>query len=394
MVATRWLHTSQGIHTNAKLRSWNRDGWQFSINDTELLTIDYSNIVRFGRWEPPKKNQALWLSDGSWLSGDLEIKPSSIRVASDWFQPVEVPVEQIRGILNNPPASVNNWVRTKAWFEGKAGENDYLRLVDGRQVEGLLSLEPGGKQLSIRVGNRKLFFGLEEVDAVAFSPTLFSGKLNAAQRLLGLEDGSLLRVQQELLSSRKSELLLTTVGGLALTPFDAPEDFASEAVRYIVGQPTSTTRLDEVEAASYRHQPASRLTWSLGVKKDVVGRPLIKEAGIVHHGLAMHSESLATYRWNGEPGTFRVELRFAPVENGGSKTLGHVNLQVLMVKNGKLTTGFQQELSRADELGVVAHVDVTGAQLIVLTTRQGEDEQFGDHILWLDPRIDTAKPAS
>ena len=102
----------------------------------------------------------------------------------------------------------------------------------------------------------------------------------------------------------------------------------------------------------------------------------------------MHSESLASFRWDGTPGVFRAELRFAPTQNGGSRSLGNALCQVLVVKNGAISTQFEQDMRRPSSNSIAVSADVTDAQLIVLTVRQADGEQFGDHLMWLDPRVE------
>ena len=361
----------------------------FSVDNGERqLFLRQNQLVRYGSWQYPSSTQAIWLSDGSWLAGEISYESNAVVVTSDWFEPVRVPLNGIRGIVNNPPASIDSWVQRLRWFDGRTGGNDHVVLLDGKQLEGLLSWDTEKNQIAIQAAGRELAFNLDEFDALAFSPALFARSPTTGAHLLGLEDGTLLRLASEKVDWSEDQLSFQTQSGILLKTLDKPSDFAAEATTYIVQQPKGSMRLDEQEIVSYRHLSSNRLKWQLGVKADALGRPLIKQSSIVHHGVAMHSESLVSYRWGGDAGVFCAELRFAPVQNGGLRDLGNVVCQILVVRDGKLQTSFERELSRKESKGVAVQADVSGAQLIVLTTKQGKSQHFGDHILWLDPRVD------
>ena len=72
--ASRWLHTSEGFYRDAKPTDWTTEGWRFKVGSEESRSFDNAKLVRFGRWQHPKTSQVLWLSDGSWLAGDLQMK--------------------------------------------------------------------------------------------------------------------------------------------------------------------------------------------------------------------------------------------------------------------------------------------------------------------------------
>ena len=59
--------------------------------------------------------------------------------------------------------------------------------------------------------------------------------------------------------------------------------------------------------------------------------------------------------------------------------------------DGKLKKAAEVDLDRVSNPVATIEADVTGAKLIVLVSEENRLGQLGDHILWLDARLDRTR---
>lgn len=392
------LHTLSGIYLEAELSDWKDGKWSFRAhqpsgdptNSRETIQVTAGQeFVRWGRWKPPRSKQSVWLADGSWISGSLEVLQDGISISGDWFKSAVVPKSAVRACVLNPPAAIRSWVAVQSRLAEATGDEDQLWLMDGTRLSGILNNSQDPNQLVLAVGSKTATFDVEEVSVIVFSPTLRGTVGKPIGNLIGLRDGTLI-CASEIIPTKTGSVEITSQAGITFESFDSPTDFC-EAIDYLSNDHASCLPMGQLSVASYRHVAANTLTWQLGMDQDCLGRPLRYRDGIVHRGLAMHSESQAAFRWDGRSAKFLAELCFAPVQQGGKRNVGHARCQVLVARNGKLETAFDQLAIRSEVPEIPVEVDVTDAQLIVLTTRQAQFGQAGDHVQWLDARITLLK---
>jgi hypothetical protein len=174
---------------------------------------------------------------------------------------------------------------------------------------------------------------------------------------------------------------------IKLESLDHPTEFATP-VNYLAGMPAGLRFFSQMEPASYRHLPDSKLNWELGRNRDLAGRHLTTRGGIVANGLTMHSTSQVAYRWDGSPARLLAEVCFARPLTQGRESFAEVKCQVLVARSGQLQPLIDFRLSQSEQmLRKLVDLDVSGAQLIVLIAEAADFAQYGDHVQWLDVRL-------
>ena len=392
------LHTDRAIFRNvitARLAARNPDVWEFETDRGRR--IQPGQVLRWGSWEGVRKSQAVWLSDGSWLCGELRIQTNGkLLLTSKWFEPIQIELAQVRALILNPTASKAEWLELKAKLQSVSGDDDTIFLAGSQERAATLQgvLEIGGTdeelQFAIKTVGRRVDLEEERIRAIAFSPTLQPKLVDRQQNSLCLSDGSNL-----LIRSMKSgrNLSLTTKSGVLLKTIDSPQRFSRE-VRRIRKWNDNVAFLSDLKPAQYRHIPGgSTLSFDLGIDHDTFGNVLWNE-GEISKGIGMHSPSQVAYRWDGSAGKFLAEVVFAPTANGAAKDLGSVFCKLMIARGGKLEAVSSLRLNRSGlqyaSSGFI-EADVSEAQLIVLVTEAADLGQAGDHVLWLDARVARAK---
>lgn len=389
------LHLADKIFEVTKLTGIQGKQFEFSVA-TSLgnQTVTTQQVVRWGSWRGIVGSQAIWMSDGSWLSGQVQLSNrTQLRLQNKWLNLPELPFRSIRAVVYTPVASLADWIAMEQMLKSFKGENDVIWLRDRKQLTGIIeldSLTEDAKELSIKVADQKVSVPLEEIAAFAFSPSLFS-EVGAEPALqIGIDDGSLLKAISFDSAEGKANFVLPSLAKVA--SLDDTSEFA-RAVTLIEHSPIAKMqRLDQLKPASYRHISDSTLEFALGVNEDVYGKPLMlgsqRHAGIVFHGLALHGASQVAYRWDRSPAKLLAELHMADP----GLNLGNALCKVMLVRNGKLETVWEATISSGQasrRASIPFEIDINDAQLVVLVVEKGEQGQLGDHVLWLDARIAT-----
>lgn len=399
--AAQSLHTIDTIDLNAKFEGFEKEtGLLFSI-DGQKRKLDIDRIVRWGSWPGVRDQSAIWLSDGSWLCGTIEIHEDALTVTSDWWQIPRIPLAAVRGLILSPPATMTRWLEIQRQMAAVEGQSDVLWLTGGRKITGVIRWphKLSGNSidtLDIDTAGQVVPLPLDTVAAIAFSPTLL-GPLPAysSTTRLGLQDGSLLFCNHLSISTTKVTAMLES--SLELNSLDEAAVF-SESVVMIEGTAAGTISLGQLEPTSYRHLSDSTLTWELGRDKDIRGDLLHTPAGISFRGLACHSSSQVAYRWDGSAAQFLCEARLAAAAPYANQSLGSVNCQVLVARQAKLEKVHEFTLKRSGHTSngppqsAAIDVDLTDARLVVLVTEKSDYGQYGDQLLWLDARISPKRP--
>lgn len=394
------LHTADAIYASARLASLDPAGkWSFQLTELGEQAISSEEVVRWGSWPGIQDEQAVWMSDGSWLAGELRFdQPEMLTVDSDWLQSVQVALPNLRGLVWNPPASLPAWVKLQEQMLASQGSQDTLWLTNRRKISGVIRWLADGEQnrLEVDTAGRVISLAMDEVRAIVFSPTL-AGRLPAysAGFQVGLVDGSLLNVSA--MSPAAGTVTLQMHSSLQFTSLDPPRGFAQSVV-YLASMQHAADHLSQRRPASYRQLSDSTLTWPLGEDRSVFGLPLANPQGLLFRGLAMHSDSQAAYRWDGSAGRLLAEVQMAPPQPAAHSRLGSVRCQVMLARDGALESVSDFSLSRAtdaaDQQSKLLDVDVTGAKLIVLVVESSDYGQYADHVQWLDARIAAVESAA
>jgi hypothetical protein len=374
------------------------EGWIFIDRAEQQLQVP---PVRWGSWPGLTRRQAVWLSDGSWLAGELSIAPGPrVEVESDWFQVPPVDLAIVRGIVVNPPASLHEWLRLQSQMVAAEGRQDVIWLMNNQRVSGVIRWPEGGKrpldgqQLTLEgSNNQRVTIAWNDIQAIVLSPTLLGPVPASPAQSVGFVDGSLLHYDA-LKIGVWGTTTLQLPSGLELEGI-APKAEWLAAIRYLASRPGEVVFLSELEPASYRQASDNQLTWELGRDVDCYGKPLIirmeehAAPGIVPKGLAMHAPAQVAFRLEPTQRRFLAQATLALPDPQTTLRFGNVVCRVLVARNGKLEEVQQFSLSAtaADQPQQLVDVDLTGAQLLVLLVEKGEFGSLGDHVLWLDARV-------
>ncbi len=384
------LHTDTAILASSRLIELDEGlNWKFRTASGPI-TLTSQQVVHWGAWNGVTRNSAIWLSDGSWLVGDLQFTtPEAATVTSEWFQPVTIPIRSIRGLVRVAPASIAAWNRLQRQLEMTSGGRDAVWLSGGRQISGILRLESSTSEaitsLSIENAGQTIQVAWSDVQAIVFSPALLGAIPTLSNELvMGLVDGSRLNVRS--LSNATARAKLSLVCGIELLSLDVRVEF-SAGVNMLSNRSPRATFLADLEPANYRNISHTRIEWPLGKNRDLQGRPLMTVDGIMDRGLSMHSSSQAAYRWDGSPARLLAEVTLAKPPEVSDYDVGSVECQVVLARNGKLETVKSISISRSANAPQLLDIDLTGAQLFALVTEQGALGPYGDHLLWLEARI-------
>ena len=379
-----------------------RDRIQPGVTRVELTDkgcdfIDRSKVplvgevpLRWGAWCGVVSKPAVWLSDGTWLCGDLKYAKGQLWISGKWLEDVVVPLESVRAIVLQPFSSLDEFRRRFDRWSSLDGTDDRVWLRSGEQVAGVAEMVgTEGVLLRLKATGKTLEFESDEVAAVVFSPALLGLIQTPTEGWeIGMSDGSLIRAKSWRIKERRLEF--DGLSGDVFKSIDVAGRFSSE-VRYLrkFGL-KGITNATELRLAQYKAPPAgSLIEWKLGLDQDALGRSLVSNEGFVFRGIGMHSTSQAAFRWDGSAADFVAELAFVPSEARADRRLGDAVCKVLVAREGRLESLFERRLIRAnsDRSVSLVKVDVTGAQLIVLLVEKGEFGTLGDHVQWLDARV-------
>lgn len=386
------LHLTDRIVSNSKLVTVEGSNWGFQVpGKVENELIKLGSITRWGNWRGVIGKQAIWMSDGSWLAGEIQLDTKDqVQLQSRWLQLGSIPTKSIRAMLISPTASLADWINIQQTLLNYSGESDSIWLRDRKQIVGIIqaeSLVSSSNSVEILVANQPVAIPLEQISLIAFSPTLQGPIAYDPTEQIGLQDGTLMSCVS--ITSKDNRIQIVSQAGIKTQSLDFPDDFLS-SITYL-SHPTqqNVQRLDQLKPASFKHIADSTLEFSLGVNKDVYGQPLTsgsrRDSGIVFHGLAMHSSSQVAFRWDGSSAKLLAEVQLAANAPASTETI----CKVLLARDGQLATAKEFTLSKASEAESkqLLEIDIAKSQLIVLVVEKSTQSQFGDHVLWLDPRI-------
>lgn len=382
------LHLRDRIQVGVRGVELTVDGCEFV--DRSGAKVAGEDALRWGAWRGIVGKPAVWLSDGSWLCGDLKYADGRLLVSGKWLEDVVVPLENVRAIVLESFSSLQDFRSQFDRWIVLDGTEDRIWLRSGQQVSGVVEMVGSdGALLQLKTTGKTLEFGTDQVAAVVFSPALLGPlpKLNDSFEL-GVSDGSLIKAKSWMMDRGRWQAEIS--GGLSLSSIDMASRFSNE-IQYVrrLGI-EGVTKVSDLRLAQYKApSTGSLLKWKLGLDQDALGRSLLASEGLVFSGIGMHSTSQAAFRWDGSEADFVAELSFVPSDARSDRRLGDTVCKVLIARDGRLETLFEKRLIRSssEQSLSMVKVDVTNAQLIVLLVEQGEFGTLGDHVQWLDARV-------
>jgi NPCBM/NEW2 domain len=387
------LHLADRIVPQSRLSGLEGGVWKFQADPkSKSQELGSQTIVRWGSWRGIVDRSAVWLSDGSWLVGEIGwSERGKLTLQNRWLEVPSIPLQRLRGVILTPTASLQEWTELQQAIQSVTGEDDVVWLSDRGRLTGVVdwtSLE-NSTQLRIKSAGQEVTVPIEEVIAIASSPALFSSTPTASLQI-GLNEGSLLNVTE--ITSSEDNVEIALASDFKVQSLGSQTEFITAVNHLSYPQIANVQQLDQMKPASYRHVADNKLEFNLGVGRGVYGELLRigqrGNAGIVVHGLALHSRAQVAYLWDKSPGKFLAEVMLAP----SAGPTGNALCQVLVARGGNLQTATEFRVSsnsnpKQQSTSHLVDVDITDAQLVVLVVEKADHGQLGDHVQWLDARF-------
>jgi len=348
--------------------------WQLTFSTGQgPRVLAAAELVRWGTCAEAARGPVVVLADGGLLVADvLGSEKERLKLDSDLFGLVELPLGQLAGVVFDPPAQRHRLDLLLDRLARAAGESDRLLLSNGDELTGLVEAVEGDR---VRLGTNDGPVAVERsrIAAVVFNPLL--RREPARQGLgawVGLADGSRLLARGLLMDG--STVQITAVGG---------QTWKTAAKQLVALQPLGgrVVYLSDLKAADYHHEPFLNLSWpSYGIDRNVTGGLLRCSGRLYLKGISVHSFARLTYRLSEPYKRFEAELGIDDSTAGG----GSVRFEVRVDGRQKYVN---QRILRGDMPPVAIRVDLDGAQQLELIVDYADRADELDHADWLDARL-------
>lgn len=366
---------------------------RFSI-DGKATSFPFNTLCRFGVHPIPQRFPVAVLTDGSCLAiTSIERSKDQFILQTKTWENVSIPESLLRAVVVAPSGSSTDWFALYDRVCNASGRNDQLLLGTRGWTDGILQwpestgeiLTPDGSQ-KFRINSEDVDFPVKEIEAIVFSPILTPMSNLKLGGRIGWKDGSLLSCSQWRIAQPGDYVEVTLRCGAVLKSLDQPAAVAYEMVS-LTHRPKEVTFLSDLEASSYKHVDWLTSKWPLGKDRDLLGRRLLAKSGIIDKGLAMHATSQAAFRWDKSPARLTSSITLAQPAESGLAHPGQAVAKVMGLKGGKLEALYTSPLISSETPEQDFSLSLEGVELIVLIVDAGLGGTLGDHILWLDTRI-------
>jgi hypothetical protein len=362
-------------------------------------SISFGEICRFGAHPLPQRFPIAILVDGSCIAvTSIERNKDQFVLQTNTWENIHVPESLLRAIIVAPPASSESWYSLVDRVCNATGRNDQLLLGTRGWTEGILQwpetnaeiLQPDGSQ-KVRINNEEAILPVKDIEALVLSPILTPMSNLKSEGRIGWKDGTVLVCSQWRVAQPGDYFELTLRCGISLKSLDQPPLVVKSMIS-LSNRPQEIRFLSDIEAASYKHVDWLTSTWPLAKDRDLLGRRLMtvygsNDRGVVEKGLAMHATSQAAYRWDKSSARLLSSVVLASPAESGLSSPGQAIAKVMGLKGGKLEPLYTSPLINAQSPPQDISIPLEGVELIVLIVDAGPGGTLGDHVLWLDARI-------
>lgn len=398
-VSSRSLMLSDRTMSNAELLELMPDS-RFRMNlEGKSTSFSFGDVCRWGVHPIPRRFPMAILVDGSCIAiTSMERRSGGFVLKTNAWESIDVPESMLRAVIVAPTGSPEAWFELLDRVSNATGRNDQLLLGSRGWIDGILQwpdatsemLQPEGKQ-KLRINSEDVIFAVQEIEAMVFSPVLTPILGQRSSGRIGWKDGSVLACSQWRIVQPGDYVELTLRCGIILKSLDQPA-LVTQSIVSLSHFPPGTRFLSDMEAASYKHVDWLTTKWPLAKDRDLWGRRLMipyqaTELGVVEKGLAMHATSQAAYRWDKSAGQLLSSVSLAPSAEPGLPNRGQAIAKVMGLKNGALESLYASSLLTAESAPESFSISLEGIELIVLIVDAGPGGTLGDHVLWLDTRI-------
>ncbi|HAC91703.1 MAG TPA: hypothetical protein DCF63_13915, partial [Planctomycetaceae bacterium] len=227
------LHQADRIVPLALLDSWSQRGWKFRDNDGAVYEAQWP--VRWGVFRGVVGHQAVWLSDGSWIAGQISLSNDQhLEIRHDWLDVTTIPPTAVRAVLLQPAASLRDWLEWQVRFQQLQGDQDVVWLRNERQVAGVIQwsqLSSNAHSLTMTISDRTHEVPSDQIAAIGMSPALLEPILDDQKSLrMGLDAGTLLNVTD--VANAGQRLTFNSLALGKVTTKDSAQEFI-QAVNFL-----------------------------------------------------------------------------------------------------------------------------------------------------------------
>jgi hypothetical protein len=360
---------------------------------TRQIALD--NLVRWGSYRDSDHGVQALLSDGSLLVGDFQsLNQDQLQLYSDLFGDVTLRLEQIRGLMIQPPADALKRDLLLDRIGSASRGSDRLLLDNGDELRGVISGPPSGVEQAQQPDDEALWLTMPErppvaiplarVAALIFNPTLIEPARSRERAVrVGLRDGSLLSVTTP--SQAEGWVRLPLRCGLQLQ-CDVPS--ALEEITLLEPHSPRITYLSDMSPLGYKHIPFLDLGWEYRMDRSVLGGRLRSDGGVWFKGLGMHSTSRLAFDLDDEAQRFEAEL--ALDDQAGRR--GSVIYRVFVDRDGKWQAAYESPIVRGGQRPLPISVELNGARRLALIVEFADRGDELDHANWLNARLVRVAP--
>ncbi len=375
-------------------------------------TVAPRELVVWGAYSERSQAAQVILADGSVAVADvLSVEADAVVVAGRIWQETRLPRSAVQAILFHLPA--DPLARDQLLFRAleSARRDQRLLLENGDELVGRLPevIQPdaGARQMA-RIywqssGSAKpVEVPLDRVVGVLLAPGSAGPPAagDADPLMVGLSDGSLLRVR----AMRRTERTLEfdTVAGprLVTEPFASPAGDPWDTVVMLQPLHAAVTYLSDLEPLGYRHIPFLDLPWPYQRDRSVDGGRLRCAGHVWSKGLGMHSSASLAYETGGKYRQLHAEL--AIDQRAGRE--GSVIFRVYTL-GGEAAGGpggasdseqaeaqqwqvaYESPIVRGGQPATAIRVDLHRAQRIALIVDWADRADQWDHADWINARV-------
>ena len=343
-------------------------------------------LISWGNYRDREGNPLLILADGGIVATNvLSVSRSHIKIEPTLWQPVDIPLELVRGIIFRPPSAVLQRDRLILQMQSSDGVQDSLVLSNGDRLSGIL-VEPkdagNGEAFQLESSAGTFPIMRNKVQAVTFNPALVDPqKPNPNHAQVGFRDGSLLTVNK--IKSLGNRLRLELPGEITLETYaDRPTRLWNDFT-YVRPANSRIVYLSDITPIpnSFKHEPFIELSWPYKTDKNLLGGRLRAGGKVFTKGIAMHSASRLAYTLDGKYKRFEAQLAL----DDSAVDRGSVKFRVYLDNGtGKFRPAYQSKIIRGGERPDAISVDVSDARRMALIVDFADHGDTMDRANWLN----------
>ena len=350
----------------------------------QLRTLPLAELVSWGSPGRITAHSQVLLADGGVLAAEIvSCDEERLRIDSDLFGELELPLQFVLGAIFHPPADARLGDRLVARLRAAAGRgqaeegqaaprqnSDRLILENGDELTGTIAAI-AESSLRLKTPAGPVEIELARLVALNFNPSLLSDvRPRGSYCLVGFSDGS--RVAAAALEIDGASARVTLAGG---------RQWSAEAgaVTFLQGFGGKAQYLSDLNEESYRHVPYLNLAWPFARDASIGGASLRAGGRTYLKGIGMHSAARLTFRLS--PKFRRFEAEAAIDDEAAGR--GSVVFRVFVDDR----EAYKSPVIRGGLPPTPISVDVRGGKRLSLIVDFAERGDEFDRADWLDARL-------